>query len=168
MHAPFSVRSIIHRWLGLALLSSALIGVTAAGARPVDAISGASPTTRTDGRPHAARMLQFADELGLTNQQRTDIQIITTDYVTRLGDLAKLGRAAANSLLNMAPTDADYRQHTDEAAALAASSAAEAVVLLAEMRALLYQVLTAEQRDLLRQKLAAAKLKHAPQATTTD
>ena len=162
MHAQVSVRLIIRRLIIVALLSIALNGVAAVAAETIDAISGASAMTAgTDGRRHAARMARYADELGLTGQQRTDIQIIMAEYATRFGDLAKLGGETVDSLLSMAPSDPDYRRETDEAAALAASSAAEAVILLAEMRGMLYRVLTVDQRELLRQKLEEAKLQHA-------
>ena len=152
--------------LGIALLGIAISGFTPIGAESLDVVSGASPMTTHPMTAHGSdnaygeRLKQFTDELGLTGQQLTDIQIITTNYATRLGDMARLGRVTAESLLGTDPADPDYRQHTDEAAALAASSAAETVVLLAEMRAMLYKVLTAEQRDLLRQKLEEAKQAH--------
>ncbi len=130
-----------------------------------DAVTGASESldgqcdayAGHEGRSPEAMMSQFASELGLTSQQQTDIQIIMSDYGVRFRDLAKLARQTAGELLEMAPDDPGYRAKTDEAAALAASNAAEVVVLLAEMRGKLHAVLTPEQRVLLQQKLDEKK-----------
>lgn len=110
-----------------------------------------------DGRSPQELMSEFAGELGLTAQQQTDIQIIMSDYGVRFRDLAKLARQTAGELLEMTPDDPGYRAKTDEAAALAASNAAEVVVLLAEMRGKLHSVLTPDQRLLLQQKMDEKK-----------
>ncbi len=112
---------------------------------------------RMDGLAPEQMMQQFRDEFGLTGQQQTDIQIIVSDYGERLGDIAKLGRKTAEDLLATDPEDPAYREKTDDAAALAANSAAETVVLLAEMRAKLHAVLTPEQRDTLQRKIEEKK-----------
>ncbi|MFQ5634907.1 MAG: Spy/CpxP family protein refolding chaperone, partial [Gammaproteobacteria bacterium] len=98
-------------------------------------------------------VMRFAEELGLTGQQQSDIRIIASDYAERFRDLAKLGRETAEDLLSLAPDNPAYRAKTDEASALAATSAAEMIVLLAEMRAKFYAVLTDEQRRTLQRKL---------------
>jgi Spy/CpxP family protein refolding chaperone len=119
-----------------------------------DVITGASTATghdflsawtSEDGQP-PEMITRWADELGLSAQQRSDMQIITADYVTRFSDLAKLGRETAQELMSTPPDDASYQAKTQNASALAASSAAELVTLMAEMRGKLYSVLTAEQR----------------------
>ena len=69
-------------------------------------------------------MQQFFDELGLTGQQQTDIQIITSDYAERFRDLARLGRTTAEELMSLEPDDPAYRDKTDEASAVAATSTA--------------------------------------------
>jgi Spy/CpxP family protein refolding chaperone len=124
-------------------------------ASELDAVTGASPNTGQghhaswDGKQGEAheRMTRWADELGLSAQQRSDMQIISADYATRFRDLAQLGRDAAQDLMQTAPDDPSYYGKTQDASALAASSAAELVTLLAEMRAKLYSVLTPDQRD---------------------
>jgi Spy/CpxP family protein refolding chaperone len=105
-----------------------------------------------DGQP-PEMITRWADEVGLSAQQRSDIQIITADYATRFRDLAKLGRDTASDLMQTPPDDASYPEKTQNASALAASSAAELVTLLAEMRGKLYSVLTAEQREKLHELL---------------
>lgn len=141
----------------LALSASAVLSISglASAADGTDAVSGA--TAPYAGKHGSDRMSGFSDELGLTAQQKTDIGIITSDYGERLRDLAKLGRQTAEGLMEMSPDDPAYAAKTDEASALAASSAAEVVILLAEMRGKLYAVLTDEQRQLLRDKLDEKK-----------
>lgn len=148
-----------------------LAGVLLSGlaqSEDVDAISGASPSYDTDSYQQfmddgGSKFNQFADELGLTGQQRTDIQIIIADYMPRYRDLAELGRDIAKELLSMAPDSPDYVDATQKASATAASSAAELVILLSEMRAKLYAVLTPEQR-LKAQELIESRHKHSHEA----
>ena len=133
----------------LLLVSGLAFGI--AQAEDVDVVSGASPSYGSGSFQHftaegGTGITHFGDELGLTGQQRTDIQIIIADYMPRYRDLAELGRDTAKDLLNMAPDSPDYVDATQKASATAASSAAELVILLSEMRAKLYAVLTAEQR----------------------
>ena len=130
-------------------------------ASETDAVTGASVTTGHHSQTawqakhdqYGDTITRWADELGLTAQQRSDLQIITSDYATRFRDLAKLGRDSASELMQMAPDDPAYRDKTQDVSALAASSVAELVTLLAEMRGKLYSVLTAEQRQAFHEKL---------------
>jgi Spy/CpxP family protein refolding chaperone len=147
------------RWKTLAGSATAALllcfGGPGVSASETDAVSGASTLPDHD---YAATwqlrrdqlrdgMTRWADELGLTAQQRSDLQIITADYMARFRDLAQLGRDTAKDLLQTLPDDVSYQLKTQEASALAASSAAELVTLLAEMRGKLYSVLTADQRQ---------------------
>jgi Spy/CpxP family protein refolding chaperone len=111
----------------------------------------------TDGSSPQDMLQQFAEELALTGQQQQDLQIIATDYAERFKDLGELGRRTAEDLLSVEPNDPTYRAKTDEASAIAANSAAEMVILLAEMRGKLYTVLTEAQRESLRQKIEAKR-----------
>jgi len=156
MRAPRSIVLLLFGASTLVLLAGNAGGETAGDDSEMDQVSGASACTRGEheGQSPEAMMSQFFDELGLTSQQQTDIQIITSDYAERLRDLARLARQSAEALLTLAPDDPAYRTKTDEASALAATNAAEVVILLAEMRGKLYAVLTAEQRQALQDKLA--------------
>jgi len=107
-----------------------------------------------DGSSPQDMLQRFADELALTGQQQQDLQIIGSDYAERFRDLGELGRKSAEELMSLEPSDPSYGPKTDEASALAATSAAEMVILLSEMRAKLYAVLTEAQRETLRQKIA--------------
>lgn len=144
-------------------VASALAQEDAVATADADAVSGATPHAQYDCEQHhdgqapENMMQQFFDDLGLTGQQQTDIQIITSDYAERFRDIMKLGRSAAEDLLSLAPDDPTYREKTDEASALAATSAAETIVLMAEMRAKLYSVLTDDQRTKLREKIEQKK-----------
>jgi Spy/CpxP family protein refolding chaperone len=150
-------------------LAALVFGSTLTFAQIPDALTGASPVFSKDhsaGQEHwmshdgTGRFDEFrtkwADELGLTGQQQSDIQIIIADYAPRFRDLARLGRDTAKALLETSPGDPAYVDRTRDASALAASSAAELVTLLAEMRGKLYSVLTPEQRD----KLEALRQEH--------
>jgi Spy/CpxP family protein refolding chaperone len=152
---------------GYPLAAMLLVGGLFCGvaqAEDVDIVSGASPVYDSGSFEHfttdGSKFTQFADELGLTGQQRTDIQIIIADYMPRYHDLGQLGRTTANELLNMAPDAPGYVEATQKASATAASSAAELVTLLSEMRAKLYAVLTVEQRAKL-QELIDSHHEHA-------
>ena len=127
-----------------------------ASAEEVDVVSGASSSHLSDSLKHrygesGDTMMHWGDELGLTGQQRTDIQIIMADYMPRYRDLAKIGRETASSLMRMSPDDPEYVDKTQKASATAASSAAELVTLLSEMRGKLYAVLSDEQRQKLKE-----------------
>ena len=98
-------------------------------------------------------MAHWGDELALTGQQRTDIQIIIADYMPRYRDLANIGRETAENLMRMSPDDPEYIDATQKASATAASSAAELVTLLSEMRGKLHAVLSDEQRRKLQELL---------------
>lgn len=151
----------MHAWKTLALsaIGSCLALSSPLSAQDPDIVTAASPYGHTghhytmyDGDGHPAKMMtHWAEKLDLTGQQQSDIQIIMSDYAVRFRDLARLGKETAGKLLQTAPDDPQYRAMTDEASAMAASSAAEVVVLLAEMRAKLYSVLTLEQRERLKE-----------------
>jgi len=163
MQAPSSIAKFIAAATAVAALSMATTGIAlAAGEQKAQADgghrhdhdhSGCPMHREREGRAPEQMLQQFRDEFGLTGQQQTDIQIIVSDYGERLRDIARLGRKSAEDLLATDPDDPAYRDMTDEAAALAANSAAETVVLLAEMRAKLHAVLTPEQREKLQQKI---------------
>jgi Spy/CpxP family protein refolding chaperone len=146
-----------------------LFGGTVANAQIPDVLTGASPYPENGmlqgGMPHgdsehAGMVQQWSDELGLTAQQKSDIQIIIADYLPRFRDLAGLGQDAARELMETAPNDPAYVELTQNASALAASSAAEMVTLLAEMRGKLYSVLTTEQHEKIKSKLAEVRAQH--------
>jgi Spy/CpxP family protein refolding chaperone len=138
----------------------------------VNMVSGASPDIQSGGMMQhfgtagdaEHQMPAWVAELGLTGQQKADIQIILGDYGPRFRDLAQIGRDTARSLLSMAPDDPEYIARTQDASALAASSAAEIVTLLSELRGMLYAVITPEQRAQLQTKLEEMQKKHKDQS----
>lgn len=116
------------------------------------------------GEHNPAEMMQkFADELGLSGQQQQDLKILTTDYAERLRDLAKLMRESSEQLMKTEPGDPNYWPLAQEVSALAATSSAETVILLSEMREKVHTVLTAEQRAELRRRIEARKAQCKPQ-----
>ena len=142
-----------------------------AGATDVDVVSGASSPHFSDSMKFGhgetdGPMAHWGDELALTGQQRTDIQIIISDYMPRYRDLVKIGRETASGLMRMSPDDPGYIDATQKASATAATSAAELVILLSEMRGKLHAVLSDEQRQKLQELLNARP--HAPHEETPD
>jgi Spy/CpxP family protein refolding chaperone len=140
-----------HNALLLLTAAALMVFSPVAGSTDADLISGASQAAPYDSKrfsfgENGGPMSGWADELALTGQQRTDIQIIVADYMPRYRDLAKLGQETAAGLLSMAPDDPGYREATQQASATAAASAAELVILLGEMRGKLHAVLRDEQR----------------------
>lgn len=103
------------------------------------------------------RMQQLADEFNLTGQQMQDAQILLADYMERLRDLARLNRESAQNLLQTEPDDPNYWPLAQEVSASTASSAAETVILLAELRAKLHGILTAEQRAEFKRRIQQLK-----------
>jgi Spy/CpxP family protein refolding chaperone len=109
-------------------------------------------------------MQTFADELGLSGQQQQDLKILMADYGERLRDLAKLMRESSEKLLRTEPGDPNYWPLAQEVSALAATSTAETVILLSELREKIHAVLTADQRAELKRRIAERKAQCKPQA----
>jgi len=105
----------------------------------------------------ADAMQAFANELGLTGQQQQDLQILTADYGERLRDLAKLMSESGKTLMLTEPGDPDYWPLAQDVSATAASSAAETVILISEMREKINLVLTAGQRAELKRRIEERK-----------
>jgi hypothetical protein len=116
------------------------------------------------GQTPADVMQTFATELGLSGQQQQDLQILTADYGERLRDLAKLMRDSAEKLTKTEPGDPDYWPLAQEVSASAASTSAETVILISEMREKLHAVLTADQRAELKRRIEERKAQCKPQA----
>jgi len=109
------------------------------------------------GKNPADMMKELATELDLSGQQQQDLQILAADYGERLGDLAKLMRDTAGQLLKTDPGTPEYWPLAQEASATAASSAAETIILISEMREKLYLLLTADQRAELKRRIEERK-----------
>jgi len=108
-------------------------------------------------------MQTYADELGLSGQQQQDLKILLADYGERLRDLAKLMRESGEKLLRTEPGEPNYWPLAQEVSALAATSTAETVILLSEMREKIHTVLTADQRAELKRRIAERKAQCKPQ-----
>jgi len=110
----------------------------------------------------ADAMQAWATELGLTGQQQQDLQILTADYGERLRDLAKLMSESASKLMGTEPGSPDYWPLAQEVSAFAASSSAETVILVSEMREKFSMVLTADQRAELKRRIEVHKAQCKP------
>jgi len=118
---------------------------------------GCRSTAHDDTRPPADRMQAFAAELGLSGQQQQDLKILTADYAERLRDLGILMRESGEKLIQTEPGDPNYWPLAQEVSATAATSSAETVILISEMREKLSMVLTAEQHAELKRRIDARK-----------
>lgn len=114
----------------------------------------------------ADAMQAWATELGLTGQQQQDLQILTADYGERLRDLAKLMSESARKLMGTEPGNPDYWPLAQEVSAFAASSSAETVILISEMREKFSMVLTADQRAELKRRIEERKAQCKPLSET--
>lgn len=127
---------------------------------------GCRPAAHDSTQTPADAMQAFASELGLTSQQRQDLQILTADYGERLRDLAKLMRESGEKLMKTEPGDPNYWPLAQEVSATTASSTAETVILLSEMREKFSMVLTADQRAELKRRIEERKAQCKPQHDT--
>jgi len=109
------------------------------------------------GKNPADMMTELATELDLSGQQQQDLKILAADYGARLRDLAKLMRETAGKLMKTEPGTPEYWPLAQETSATAASSAAETIILVSEMREKLYQLLTADQRAELKRRIEERK-----------
>jgi len=123
-------------------------------------------SAHNDGQSPADAMQAFANELGLTGQQQKDLQILTADYGERLRDLAKLMRESGEKLLTTEPADPNYWPLAQEVSATAATSAAETIILISEMREKFNMVLTVDQRAELKRRIEERKAQCKPRVET--
>ncbi len=121
-----------------------------------------------DTNSPADKMQAFADELGLTGQQQQDLQILTADYGERLRDLAKLMRESGTTLMSTEPGDPNYWPLTQEFSATVASSSAETVILISELRENVNMLLTFEQRTELKRRIDERKTQCKKPAETEE
>ncbi len=133
---------------------------------PDGCIPGEYPGEYDRSSSHTDTLQAYAAELGLTGQQQQDLQILTADYAERLRDLAKLMGEFAKQLMASEPGDPDYWPLAQQVSASAASSSAETVILLSEMREKFYMVLTDGQRAELKRQLEEHKQRCKPQGDT--
>lgn len=122
-----------------------------------------------DGTQNPADYMQtFTNELGVTGQQLQDLQILAADYAERLRDLAKLMGDSAKKLAGTEPGDPNYWPLAQEVSASAASSSAETVILISEMREKFSAVLTAEQRAELKRRIEERMAQCRPQVEAEE
>jgi len=110
----------------------------------------------------ADAMQAYAAELGLTGQQQQDLKILTADYGERLRDLVKLMGESTEKLMKTEPGDSNYWPLAQEVSATAASSAAETVILISEMREKLAMVLSVDQRAEMKRRIEELKAQCKP------
>lgn len=117
------------------LLLSSLCAATLA----VSAVSYAG-----DGKPHGHRHHAFAEKLGLTEEQKTELQAMHSQREKpHRGSM----RHGMKQLMTLDPQSSNYDQKVSELAEQAAEQARQRVYAKAEKHAKVHDILTPEQRE---------------------
>ncbi len=99
------------------------------------------------GDPEAmAEFRARMETLKLSDQQQQDMASLIQLYEPRLREIRERGRADREALIVLAPDADDYDERVAGVATEAAAAAREVVVLLAELQANAYALLTPEQQ----------------------
>jgi Spy/CpxP family protein refolding chaperone len=99
------------------------------------------------GGPDGMGMMpRMGEKLGLTDPQMQELASLMEIYRPRFSELRERGEANRKQLLAMAPDDPGYSALTDAVSEEAGRTAAELVVLMAELQANAYGLLTDEQQ----------------------
>jgi Spy/CpxP family protein refolding chaperone len=88
----------------------------------------------------------MGEKLGLSDTQKQDLGSLLEIYRPRFEELAKRGQASREQLLATTPDGPGYSALTDEVSAEAGRTAAEVVVLMAELQTNAYSLLTNDQQ----------------------
>jgi Spy/CpxP family protein refolding chaperone len=166
------------RLFRLTLLTTLLATLLAVGglanaSSATDAITGATQTAPTQSSPFSMATvfapdtgsLRLADELELTLEQRDLIKLALYELEPRWRQLAENGKALGETFSATSPEAADYATVTAQVSQLAANQAAELVMLVAETRARMANILTDEQEAELKTRLKEKHSRHdAPDA----
>lgn len=110
----------------------------------------------SQGGPEGMDMLaKMGEKLDLSDPQAQELGSLMEIYRPRFEELAKRGKANRKDLLAMAPDDPRYSALTDEVSAEAGRTAAEVVVLMAELQVNAYSLLNYEQQAKYRELRAS-------------
>ncbi|MDP6436740.1 MAG: Spy/CpxP family protein refolding chaperone [Gammaproteobacteria bacterium] len=88
----------------------------------------------------------FGKEIDLSDEQKEEMAALMGIYGPRLKELRERGDAKRKELMALAPDDPAYDDLTEDVSEDVGKAAAELVVLLAEMQANAYGILTDEQQ----------------------
>ena len=101
---------------------------------------------RPGGPGGMGMMPGMGKDFGLTEDQKQEMAALMGIYGPRLKELRERGDAKRKELMALAPDDPAYDDLTEEVSKDVGKAAAELVVLLAEMQANAYGILTDEQQ----------------------
>lgn len=109
-------------------------------------------------------MRERMQQLGLSELQKQELGTLVGIYEPRLREIVARGHADREALLLAVPGSADYNSLTGKVSQEAAASAGEMVVLLAELQANAYALLTDEQQAQYLELKEEARAKAAEKA----
>lgn len=144
-------------------------------AQDVDATSGATTHTAPYGETEfsidnafapASGLAKFADELGLTLEQRDRIKLMMYETEPRIKQLRVDIQALRTRMMSATPDDPEFQTVTAEASQAAALIAAELVNLTAEIRVKTHGLLTDEQKTRLKTLIQEKKAEHQSHSET--
>lgn len=127
-------------------LAVALLALTTAG----------SALAMPPGQGGGKHFERLAQELELTQEQRSELQTLKQRLQPEMQQLREQGRTLHSRMRELDPGDSAYRGQVEQLAAQRAEFARSRTLLMSEMRAGLHAVLTEEQRA----ELAALKAQH--------
>ncbi len=138
-------------------------------AQDIDATSGATTHAAPHGETEfsidnafapASGLAKFADELGLTLEQRDRIKLMMYEAEPRIKQLRVDIQALRDKMMSATPDDPEFQTVTAEASQAAALIAAELVNLTAEIRVKTHGLLTDEQKTRLKTLIQEKKTEH--------
>jgi Spy/CpxP family protein refolding chaperone len=144
-------------------------------AQDVDATSGATTHTAPYGETEfsidnafapASGLAKFADELGLTLEQRDRIKLMMYETEPRIKQLRVDIQALRTRMMSATPDDPEFQTVTAETSQAAALIAAELVNLTAEIRVKTHGLLTDEQKTRLKTLIQEKKAEHQSHSET--
>jgi len=120
------------------------------------------------GKPRSeeelAAMRERMDKLGLSDAQRQEMVSLFGIYQPRFREIVERGREGREALLMATPGSGEYNSLIGKVSVEASASAGEVVVLLSELQANAYALLTDEQQEKYQALKAEARAKAAEKA----
>ena len=102
---------------------------------------------RRPGGMDGRGLLRMADELNLSEEQRTSLQAVIGEFQPSWDGLRKRASAGRMKMMALNPNDPEYTSVTEELSREAAALAGEMVTLTSNFQARTYDLLNEEQRQ---------------------
>lgn len=149
----------------IATLALASLQLVAAGAQAEDLFEGKSVVSerphiggfkgprgfRRPGMIDGRGLLRMADELNLSEEQRSSLEAVIGEFQPSWDELRKRVSAGRMKMMTLNPNDPEYASVTEELSREAAALAGEMVTLTSNFQARTYDLLNEEQRQRVEQ-----------------